>query len=434
MRIRFAGILSVVVLEAAISLWVQASDSTGKPTDAPLLHTAVTGRISATGLNDPQYLLSFPSVQRAMLRATEHCLKQSEIEKELMGTPVSLADLLRLGLLRESENTYCLNYLLLTVQDQEAIYKVGAHYGQSLAADFRVHKHEFDVILDHYPNANLRSQLLFDLVAGVSLNWRGLDLTTELGYRIEPPRHENGDIYIVHSNELGAKLDSAGLYLDSETAPGSKMSFSTFGDGNSLPRLLGLPDVFDGIETATDSWQNTPDVYGALRSEYVTYVLLALDDAGQIMDAVGNGNDTDAAIAKAVVISEERRKATLGLLTAIGYLRVTDNHNYVIAVPVLRESDKSMVDASVELSRTIMARWLKQNYPKMKQELATLSPMRNDVPFSLAFNEVWHYVFGFAAKSLAESGFYANPRAASSRYAGYVPLVWATSVLKAPGS
>jgi len=433
MRIRFAGIFAVLLLQTT-GLCAQVGDSTGKPADAPLLHTGVTGRISASGLNDPQYVLSFPPVQRAMLRATERCLKQDEIETELRGTPVSLADLLRLGLLRESENTYCLNYLLLTVQDQEAIHKVAAHYGQSLATDFRRHKHEFDEILDRYPNADLRSQLLFDLVAGVSLNWRGLDLTTELGYRIEPPRHENGDVYFVHSNEVGAHLDLTGLYFDSETAPGSKMSFSTFGDGDSLPRLLGLPDVFDGVETATDSWRNSPDVYGALQSEYMTYILLALDDAGQVMDAVGNGNDTDATIAKAVVIPEDRRKATLGLLTTIGYLRVTDNHHYFIAVPVLRESDKSMVDASVKLSCTIMAGWLRQNYPQIQQELVTVSPMRNGVPFSLVFSEVWHYVFGFASKSLAESGFYANPRAASSRHVGYVPLVWATSVLKAPGS
>jgi hypothetical protein len=60
--------------------------------------------------------------------------------------------------------------------------------------------------------------------------------------------------------------------------------------------------------------------------------------------------------------------------------------------------------------------------------------MRNGVPFSLAFSEVWHYEFGFATKSLAESGFYANPREQGNRYEGYVPLVWASSLLKGPGN
>jgi hypothetical protein len=70
----------------------------------------------------------------------------------------------------------------------------------------------------------------------------------------------------------------------------------------------------------------------------------------------------------------------------------------------------------------------------MKDDLSGLSPMRNGLPFSLVFSEVWHYEFGVATKSLAESGFYANPHAQGSRYEGYMPLVWAHSVLKGPGN
>jgi hypothetical protein len=47
---------------------------------------------------------------------------------------------------------------------------------------------------------------------------------------------------------------------------------------------------------------------------------------------------------------------------------------------------------------------------------------------------VWHYTFGSASKSLAESGFYANPRQKGNRYEGYVPLVWETSLLALPGA
>ena len=55
------------------------------------------------------------------------------------------------------------------------------------------------------------------------------------------------------------------------------------------------------------------------------------------------------------------------------------------------------------------------------------------VPFSLAFSEAWHYTFGFATNWLAETDFYANPHAQGNRYAGYLPLVWANSILKGPG-
>ncbi len=80
-----------------------------------------------------------------------------------------------------------------------------------------------------------------------------------------------------------------------------------------------------------------------------------------------------------------------------------------------------------------MTDWLRENYPAMQRDMTSLSPLQNGVPFSLAFSEVWHYTFGFATKWLAETEFYANPRAKGNRYEGYMPLVWASSVLKGPG-
>jgi len=69
------------------------------------------------------------------------------------------------------------------------------------------------------------------------------------------------------------------LYLDSEFAPAGNDG-RPFGDGDLLPRLQRWRDVFDGLEHATDPWQQQPAVFGALQSEYMTYAFLALSDAG----------------------------------------------------------------------------------------------------------------------------------------------------------
>ncbi|HVO62161.1 MAG TPA: hypothetical protein VMT53_14580 [Terriglobales bacterium] len=380
-------------------------------------------------MDDPQYVLSFTPVQRLMLLAVQRPLTDADIQTGLQSTPVSLSNLLSLNLLRQDGRAYRLNYLLLTVRDQKMMYAASERFGESLATAFEGRRAEFHRILKNYTNPTLRSQLLFDLVAGVALNWGGLDLTTELGYRITPPHHANADVYFVHSEEVGANLDFRGLYLDSETATGSTISFSTFGDGGS--RLEGLPDAFDGVEMATEDWRSLPQVYGALRSEYITYILIALDDAGRLMNAVAHGVDTEAALTEKLSIPQERRAAAIRLLTAIGYLKQSDSR-YSAGVPVLTENDKPMVDEALQLSRKIMADWLEENYPVMREQLADLSPMRNGVPFSLMFSEAWHYTFGFATKRLAETGFYANPHEHGSRYDGYAPLVWANSVLKGP--
>lgn len=433
MRTHPKWVLAVVMFLFGMAHLGQAQSPAVNIANKPLISTGLTGSVNAGGLDDPQYVLSFVPIQRLMLDAIQRPLTRDEIEKAIQGTPVTLDSLLRLELLRKDQDAYRLNYLLLTVQDQETMFHVGAHYGQSLADAFRAHKKEFEEIFRRYPNSTLRPQLMFGLIAGAALNWEGLDLTTELGYRVPTPRHANGAVYLVHSAQNGAKLDFSGLYLDSQSAPGSKMSFSTFGDGVSLPRLQGFPDVFDGLENAMENWRELPDVYASLRSEYVVLLLLAVDDAGQVMNAVSNGADTDEALAKVLPIPEGRRKAILRLLTAIGYLQEVDRR-YVAGVPVLTERDKPIVEATLKLSRKIMADWLQENYPSMKNDLSGLSPMRNGLPFSLLFSEVWHYEFGFATKSLAETGFYTNPRAEGNRYKGYVPLVWASSVLKMPGS
>src|SRR5271157_4158728 len=204
MRIHSGWVLAGILLSSPVVL---AQSSEVKVANNPLISTGVTGSIRTSGLDDPQYVLSFVPIQRLMLDATRHALTKAEVERAVAGTPVSLSQLLQLELLRQEGELYRLNYLLLTVEDQQTMYRTCARYGRSLADAFRAHQAEFDNLAKKYPNAALRPQLMFGLIAGVSLDWRGLDLTTELGYRIQPPRHARGGAYLIHSREAGADLD-----------------------------------------------------------------------------------------------------------------------------------------------------------------------------------------------------------------------------------
>ena len=100
----------------------------------------------------------------------------------------------------------------------------------------------------------------------------------------------------------------------------------------------------------------------------------------------------------------------------------------MLAVPLLVARDRPIVDSTLALGRRILTPWLRDNYPRMQQQLAQLSALRNGLPFPLVFSEVWHYVFGIATRQLARQHFYADPRAAGSLHQGYVPLVWDRSL------
>src|SRR5260370_3346132 len=117
MRIYSLSMVAAVLL--MLGSGPPARAQTPAESNKPLISTGVTGSISGSGLDDPQYVLSFVPVQRLMLDAVQHPITKADIDKALLGTPVALRHLLQLELLREDrpKDTFRLNYLLFTIQD-----------------------------------------------------------------------------------------------------------------------------------------------------------------------------------------------------------------------------------------------------------------------------------------------------------------------------
>ena len=91
----------------------------------------------------------------------------AHIDSLLRGTPVSRADLVKLGILRTQGARYAIAYLVLTVEDQRAIYAAAQTYGPPLAHAYESHRAEFDRLLGQYSRAELRAELEFAVVAGM---------------------------------------------------------------------------------------------------------------------------------------------------------------------------------------------------------------------------------------------------------------------------
>jgi hypothetical protein len=417
----------VLVFGTLIPLAQSAGQS---PDSAPLLHTGITGVKHATGLADPTFVLSLRPVQHVVLDAVAGPIGAAHIDSMLHGAPVSRADLVKLGILRTQGNEYAIAYLVLTADDQRAIYAAALTYGPSLARAYESHRAGFERQFARYRRPDLRPELAFAVVAGMSMNWDGLELTTELGYRAAPVHYPNGDAYLFHSNQPGANNPAEGLYSESHSLPGPRMEFTTFGDGPSIPRTYGIPDVFDGpAEDGLASLKGDPTAYGAVQGELITYIEDGTTDAGALMAALADAPLTVPALRARVALPDARFNASLRFLQALGYIRRSGD-TYDVTVPVLTPRDKPMVDSALALSRRIMTGWLATNHGAMEHDLAGLSSVRDGLPFAAPFSEVWHYVFGLAAKSLAAAGFFADPRAPGRRDLGYVPLVWATSLYR----
>ena len=425
MRRRYLALICGTLIPLAHA----AGQSPGQPPDsAPLLHTGITGVKHVTGLADPTFVLKLRPVQHVVLDAVAGPISAAHIDALLRGTPVSLANLVTLGILRPHGNEYAIAYLVLTADDQRAIYAASETYGPSLARAYQSHRAEFERLLAHYSRPDLRAELAFAIVAGMSLNWDGLKLTTELGYRVAPVHYPDGDAYLFHSNQPGANNPALGIYSESHSLPGPQTTFTTFGDGPLIPRIHGIPDVFDGpAEDGLESLKGDPSVYGAVQGELLAYIEDAAADAGALMAALADAPLAVPALRARVPLPGARFDASLKFLEALGYVRKAGD-TYDVAIPVLTPHDKPMLDSTFALSRRIMTEWLAANHGSMEHDLAGLSSVRDGLPFAAPFSEVWHYVFGLAAKTLATDGFFADPRAPGRRDTGYVPLVWATSL------
>ena len=101
-------------------------------------------------------------------------------------------------------------------------------------------------------------------------------------------------------------------------------------------------------------------------------------------------------------------------------------------VLVLRSEDAEKVEAVVAKGREIMLGWHEANYDRLREALSDLTPIRNGVPFERVYTEIWHFLFGFANRTLVEEGLFADPYGQDRRYQGFLPVVWADGLAHAP--
>jgi hypothetical protein len=415
---------------AGASLGAASRAAAQSPPQGPL-QTGQHGTVISTGVDDPRYLLSFPAVQELVLQTQRAgSVPAGEAAKAVAGLPFGLAELERDGVLRKQGDTYRIAYMVLSVKDISAIYDAGQKYGPSLARAFIVAKPRFDKVVARYPRPDLKPDLLFHLVAGYILNWDGLRVGTELGMRAQPTVRPNGDRYILYSKERGPRKDATALYWGSHSSNKvGNIRLTTFGDAPSQPRLSGLPDNY--FEVDAEQLKPRPTVYGAVNAQLNSLSDEILLEEGKIMLALHDGPKTIEQVRQATSLSPEHLAQSLAVLTASDYAELRDG-TYQSKIITLTEADRPMVDEARELGREILTAWLKANYPKIRNDLAALDVNKAGVDFPYTFSEVWHYIFGFTTKELAERGFYTNPRAPNRTHVGFVPVVFQADLVPMP--
>jgi DNA-binding MarR family transcriptional regulator len=366
-----------------------------------------------------------------VLAIAERPHSRAEIEAAISGQDFTVDDMVAVGLLRSEADFYRIDFNLLRVQDQLDILKVSEDLGRSLAAEFLERRNELQAVARrHKQPGDFSAEFLFLVLGCFSLDWDGLDLTEERGWRLGAQRTIDGHAFTPWAKERGAEISLRGLYWGSHNDAVGDTTLTTFGDHHSLPRF-GLPDLFWLSSTSFRGVEGLAEEKKAAARLLAEYEQDAKGDIARVMMELGHEAMDARALAERTTITEARIARILDFLEAAEYVERKDG-SWQATVLVLRPEDAEPVAAMVALGREIMADWHEANYAAMQQALSDLTPIRNGVPFEQVYTEIWHFVFGFANRTLVEQGLFADPYAESRRYPGFLPVVWDATLAKTP--
>lgn len=382
-----------------------------------------------------------PKVREVLRQMEGGPIGQAQLDRALDGAPCSRADVTRLRLIREVNGGWGIAFAYFNADDMRAIDRAATRLVPSLVEAYLQERKAYERIFAAYPVHSVSfEKLAFVMIAGFSLNWDGLTVLKDLGYRRPILVSGDGWRYSFWASQEVPDHSVREFYWGSSTFPEPKrllegaaadFAFSSFGDPYSEPRM-NFPDLL-----LTPAGKMAPEVRAA-----AVKLGLTQDKNYGLSDVLGLGRARDfAALLFALRHGPATREelgvkprdpgkidAYLELLLRTQYVERARDGRYQLLVPVLDDADRKLVDESRALSRRILSTWLQAHYAELKQELANLTVAKQGIPFEALVTQVWHEVFGLTTRQLVRSRLILDPRGANMVHPGSFPALWRHSV------
>ncbi len=380
---------------------------------------------------NPEHALSLLKIQQLLLEAAQSPKDSAFIEESLEETGISVEDLLAMGLLREQDKRYVIGFSLFTQDDQRRLREICGNFAEDLAEIYYEQQTEYQGILDAYPLKSVDTPALaYVLIGCFSLDWDGLRISRDFGYRPSTPP-ENAP-FIGWADDKRAKefREKKGLYWGSHNEYlDNGVAFTTFGDPASRLRY-GFPDIAwqmaRSIRLLRTPQEIQPELARVGRRALYGDILVPL---GDIMMEQRNGKKNEGELREATRIEPNQLKDLLAILEGLEYIRKVSD-SYEVMIPVFSPADTEFIHSLIMMSREMLTSWLKQNFGRLKAQLSDLSAYKYGQPLEASFYKIWHEIFGAANRILVEKGMFFDPYSESRKHKGYLPVVWHMSVAR----
>jgi hypothetical protein len=431
--------LAAVVLPAS-SLVPCARAATPAATPTREFITGQAGTLPGDPKDLARTYFNQPAVRRVIYALESAPIAQSAVEDMLATGPAGLSDLIRVKLVRVEHGEVRLAFAYFTAADMRRIHAVAARYVPTLVAAFRAKAGEYAALWEMYPVASVpREQLAFNLIAGVGLNWDGLDVLASGGWRNPVLVSGPGWRYSFFASEHISDYSYRGYYWGSSAFPADlpdivppmPLAFASFGDPTSDPRM-NFPDLL-GLPAA----QMTPPVREAaaqlgFHNDTLTGpATLGVDagrQVGRLLLALRARRSTTVELQGLLPVDPV--PAELGLLQQIAYVRLGDDGRFELTVPVLDNQDRTMLEAVRALNKQLLRDWLTRNYAAIRAQLTDLTAERQGVAYEALFTQIWHEIFGLATRQLVSEHLVADPYAGSNPSPGSLGMAWVPDLLQ----
>jgi hypothetical protein len=386
-----------------------------------------------------------PAVRRLIERLESGSVTRPTIDSALVGTGFSSADLVRVKLLRETGGRFAIGFNYFTAADQRLIYAAATRYVPRLIAGYLTQRPRLERIFARYPIPSVPiDRLAYGIIAGMSLNWDGLALGLEQGYRRPDLVIGAGWKYSFWAAEIVPDHSTRGYIWGSTTFPAGgynyavdpvDFSFSSFGDPSSDPRM-SFPDLLylsrDALAPRVRSIAAKIGFHDERMFGSELHDVLGLElgrSTAAILFALRQGPASEDALRAVIPADGKPRVADLlTLLEEIQSISRDGAGRYQLTMPVLDRADAELTAEALAVSRGVIADWLAESYQPIRTELAGLTALRQGVAYESLFTQIWHELFGLATRELAAAGLIADPYGGSVRYPGSLAMLWRMSL------
>ncbi len=303
------------------------------------------------------------------------------------------------------EGKWCfLDFPCFLEQDLKLLNEKGNKLGKALAMEIRSKAEDLAIQVKF--NEICHKKYLFFLVGCVCLDWNGLKILQSANLipnHQEQNRGKYGN-YTLYANE-NVSGNCKELYWGSHTFKLGGFNFTTFGD--HYHSRLAFPDLlFKGQRVQT--LQNLFPNKNKLQRQLMHFIFLRrLLFCRYMLDA-----------GKLLFQQKTSPKTLEHLLYKLNYIN-DDKLN----IPVITVEDRESVNEFIKAIRQIIEAWIKENYHAWEKDFMELTPVKQGVDYKEVLIQIWHYIFGYANKHLARSGYFFDPYGKASDFPGFLPAI-----------